>query len=102
MPGTGIAFSDIVGRRIRLGSWQDQKVSTYRRIQEAVAHGRWDEAAALAHYFVDEADVCFTLYRQWDADLQGFLRDEGVAAFQKSFDHVLGTLAAKHRALADS
>jgi transaldolase len=30
------------------------------------------------------------------------LEDEGVAAFQKSFDHVLSTLADKHQALADS
>lgn len=77
---TRVEFSDIVGRRLRLGSWEDQKVSTYRKIQEALAHERWSEAAQLASYFVDEANVCFTLYRQWIADLQGFLRDSGVAA----------------------
>ena len=38
----------------------------------------WDEAATLESYFVDEANVCFTLYRQWIGDLTGFLRDGGV------------------------
>jgi hypothetical protein len=77
---TRIAFHEALGRRVRLGSWQDQKVSTYRKIREALAERRWDEAAELASYFVDEANVCFTLYRQWLADLRGFLRDRGVAA----------------------
>ena len=35
-------------------------------------------------------------------DVGQTLEDEGVDAFQKSFDHVLGTLAAKQQALADS
>jgi hypothetical protein len=36
--------------------------------------------AATRERFVDEADVCFTLYRQWIGDLNGYLRDKGVAA----------------------
>lgn len=35
-------------------------------------------------------------------DVGQTLEDQGVAAFQKSFDHVLGTLAAKHHALTAS
>jgi transaldolase len=35
-------------------------------------------------------------------DVGQTLEDEGVDAFQKSFDHVLGTLAAKHHGFADS
>ena len=35
-------------------------------------------------------------------DVGQTLEDEGVAAFQRSFDHVLGTLAAKHHAFANS
>lgn len=80
MSRTQIAFSDIVGRRIRLGSWEDQKVSTYRRIGEAIDKGAWDDAAALAHYFVDEASTCFAIYRHWFVDLAAFLRDQGVEA----------------------
>ena len=75
---TRIAFSDLLGRRVRMGSWQDQKVSTYAKIRDALEQGRWDEAAELASYFVDEANVCFTLYRQWIADLNAYLRAGGV------------------------
>ena len=77
---TTIAFTDLLGRRVRMGPWEDQKVSTYRKIIEALEGGRWDEAATLGSYFVDEANVCFTLYRQWIGDLNGFLRDKGVDA----------------------
>jgi transaldolase len=35
-------------------------------------------------------------------DVGQTLEEQGVAAFQKSFDHVLGTLAAKHHALTAS
>lgn len=80
MSGTGITFSEALGRRVRIGSWEDLKVSTYRRIQEALDEGRWQDAADLTHYFVDEANVCFALYRQWIADLNGFLADRGVPA----------------------
>lgn len=75
MSETKIAFVDALGRRARLGPWEDQKVSTYRKIREAIGTGRWDEAAHLGNYFVDEANVCFSIYRQWLADLNGFLRD---------------------------
>ena len=48
-----------------MGTWEDQKISTYRKIREALEAGRWDNAAELEAYFIDEANVCFTLYRQW-------------------------------------
>jgi Fe-S-cluster formation regulator IscX/YfhJ len=70
---TTIAFTELLGRRVRMGPWEDQKVSTYRKILDALDGGRWDEAARLGSYFVDEANVCFTLYRQWIGDLNGFL-----------------------------
>lgn len=79
MPGTRIEFSEVLGRRVRLGNWQDQKISTYRKIQEAIRDARWDDAAELADYFTDEANVCFSLYRQWINDLRGFLRSEGMS-----------------------
>jgi hypothetical protein len=80
MTDVQIAFSDILGRRVRLGSWEDQKVSTYRKIHEALDEGRWDDAGLLGAYFVDEAEVCFAIYRQWIPDLNGFLADSGVDA----------------------
>src|SRR5439155_5642484 len=75
---TRIAFSEFLGRRVRMGSWEDQKISTYRKIQEAVADERWDDAARLANYFVDEARVCFAIYRQWIPDLRAFLAENGI------------------------
>ena len=76
---TEIQFSDILGRRVRMGSWEDQKVSTYRRILEALDARRWKDAAELGNYFVDEAFVCFSIYRQWIPDLTAFLRNKGIS-----------------------
>jgi hypothetical protein len=77
---TTIAFTELLGRRVRMGPWEDQKISTYRKIIEALEGARWDEAAALGSYFVDEANVCFTIYRQWIGDLNGYLADKNVDA----------------------
>jgi hypothetical protein len=63
-----------------MGSWQDQRISTFRKIHEALDESRWDDAAQLGSYFGDEANVCFTLYRQWIGDLNGFLSDRDVNA----------------------
>lgn len=90
---TKVAFSELLGRRVRMGSWEDQKVSTYRKIREAIEEGRWDEAAELGAYFVDEANVCFSLYRQWIGDLNGFLRDRGVG--KEELDAVNAGIVAK-------
>jgi len=75
-----MGFSDIIGRRVRLGDWQDQKISTYRKIHEALDEGRFEDAIELAAYFVDEGKVCWVLYRQWILDLEGFLTDQGATA----------------------
>ena len=74
MNQTTIEFSEMLQRRVRLGAWEDQKISTYRKIIEAINEKNWDHAADLADYFTDEANVCFSLYRQWINDLQNFLR----------------------------
>lgn len=78
MTETRIEFTELLGRRVRMGAWEDQKVSTYRRILEALDEGRWDEAAKLESYFVDEAQVCFAIYRQWIPDVRSFLSSRGV------------------------
>src|SRR5258707_2043896 len=75
---TSLEYVPAVGRRARLGNWQDQKISTYRKIREAIEQGRWDDAAELGNYFVDEAKVCFAIYRQWIRDLKGFLAENDV------------------------
>ena len=90
---TAIQFVPSIGRRARTDSWESQKVSTYRRIREAVAEERWDDAARLMNYFVDEARVCFGIYRQWIPDLNGFLREHGVAPDELA--EVNATIVAK-------
>jgi len=74
-----MGFSELLQRRVRLGKWEDQKVSTYRKILESIDEGQWQQASELARYFIDEAAVCWNLYRQWLADLEGFLLDEGTS-----------------------
>ena len=54
---TRIEYLPALGRRTRLGTWEDQKISTYRKIREAIGRSRWDDAAELGNYFVDEAKV---------------------------------------------
>lgn len=68
----------LLGRAIRGGPWEDQGVATSRRIAEAIDAAAWSEAAALGRYFVDEANVCHRLYRQWITDLRAFLVDRGL------------------------
>ena len=70
---TTIEFTELLGRRVRMGTWEDQKISTYRKILEAIDEGRWDDAAQLESYFVDEASVCFAIYRQWNANVRNYL-----------------------------
>ena len=47
-----MGFSELLQRRVRLGSWEDQKVSTYRKILESIDDGDWRQATELARYFV--------------------------------------------------
>lgn len=75
---TGITFSEVLGRRVRQGRWEDLAVSTYRRLREGLEEGDPDAVAELAEYFVEEAQVCFSLYRQWVRDLRTFLVGKGV------------------------
>lgn len=80
MSDTSLAFNELLGRRVRMGSWEDQRISTYRKVQAALDEGRWDDAGLLGSYFIDEANVVFHIYKQWIPDLQGFLKDSGVTA----------------------
>ena len=80
MSETVIRYVPELGRRVREGTWEDQGISGYWKMQEAIRDGRWDKAAQLGNYFVDEALVCYQLYRQWVADLLTFLRQRGVEA----------------------
>jgi len=77
---TQIAYTELLGRRVRMGTWEDQKIATYQKIAEALEAENWDNAAELESYFIDEANVCFSIYRQWIPDITGFLKSKGVDA----------------------
>jgi hypothetical protein len=95
MTETTLAFSDALGRRVRMGSWEDQKISTYRKIHEAIDAADWSFAAQLANYFVEEASVCYGIYRQWIPDLNAFLAENGVAKadIAAANERIVATLA---------
>ncbi|MER3388671.1 MAG: hypothetical protein RJQ01_01435 [Microcella sp.] len=76
---SALTFSEVLGRRIRSGDWVDQKVSTFREVGRAIDEGRWTDASELANYFVDEARVCWDLYRQWTRELEDFMLSRGVS-----------------------
>ena len=74
----GLEFSDILGRRIRSGPWADQKISTYDKILSALERGEPRQAAAYIDFFVDEADVIFSIFRQLIPDANEFLLTRNV------------------------
>lgn len=93
MSNVELAFSEALGRRVRLGRWEDQKISTYRKIHEAIDAGEWDSAAELSNYFVEEASVCYGIYRGWIPALNAFLAENGVG--KEELDEVNREIVAK-------
>lgn len=87
-----LAFSDVLGRRVRGGDLQDQRISTYDKIVEALDGRDFARAAELADFFADEAEVIYGIYRGWIPQLVDYLLDRGVPE-----DEVL---AANERILA--
>jgi len=92
---TQIAYTELLGRRVRMGTWEDQKIATYQKIAEALEAENWDNAAELESYFIDEANVCFSIYRQWIPDITGFLKSKGSAWNpRKHWDRFLSEMRA--------
>lgn len=73
----GLEFSDVLGRRVRTGDWQDQKVSTYDKIRSALQRHESREAAVFVDFFTDEAEVIFGIFRQLIPDTNEFLLKRG-------------------------
>ena len=73
-----LSYSDVLGRRVRRGDWDDQKIATLDKIEEAITAGKFSEAAELADFFKDEASVIHSIYRDWIPKLIDFLRDRGI------------------------
>jgi hypothetical protein len=75
--GGAIAYSDVLGRRVRSGDWADQTVSTLDKLVAAIAAGDFEQAAELADFYVDEAAVIHSIYRDWIPKLIDFIAARG-------------------------
>jgi hypothetical protein len=76
--GGRLAYSEVLGRRVRRGGWDEQAVSTLDLIEQALYTGRFGDAAELADFFEDEAEVVHSIYRDWVPKLIDYLREHGV------------------------
>lgn len=76
---TRLVWSDDLGKRIRSGDWDDQVTPTVDKVEEALRAGRWEPAAQLIDYFMEEAKVCQVIYATWYEGFLEWLRGRGVA-----------------------
>ena len=74
-----MGFSEVLGRRVRVGPWEDQKISTYRKIIAEIKAEEFREAASLIDYFMDEANVIYSLFRAFIPQLCELLVERGVS-----------------------
>lgn len=75
---TVLTWSTELGKRVRTGSWSEQAVSTSQQIREAIRLQKWELAAELVDYFLEEAKVCHVIYRSWSAGFETWLTEQGV------------------------
>lgn len=73
-----MTWSDALGKRVRSGTWAEQAVSTTRCIQEEIDASRWEMAAQLVDYWMEEAKVIQAIYDSWTRGWRSFLVDKGV------------------------
>ena len=76
---TELTWSDELGKRVRSGTWMEQAMSTVGRIEEAFVEERWESAAELVDYFMEEAKVCYVIYSGWFDKFSGWLLSRGIA-----------------------
>src|SRR5262249_16942449 len=75
---TTLTWSERLKKRVRTGDWQDQAISTTRKIEEAIEAREWELAAQLVHYWMEEAKVVYVIYQVWDENFVRHLREKGV------------------------
>ena len=73
-------FSEVLNRKIRKGDLDEQKISTYQRLEEAIGAGRREDAIELADCFIDEAKILYELFPSWAESLKKYLGHQGVTA----------------------
>jgi len=67
---TILSWNEGIQKRVRAGDWTDQVISTVGKIEQAITDRRWEQAAELVDYFMEEAKVCHSIYGVW---LPGFI-----------------------------
>jgi hypothetical protein len=77
-PVARLTWSDALGKRVRDGDWSEQAVSTYAKVEEAIAAGQWELAAQLVDYSMEEAKVVYVIYQVWTEGFLEWLQEEGV------------------------
>ena len=89
-----ISHSEVLGRRVRTGGWHDQKVATLDKIVRAIEAKNFTAAAELGDFFLDEAEVIYSIYRDWIPKLIDFMRTRGVDLEELTSinEHILGLL----------
>lgn len=74
----GLRWSQTLAKRARPGDWRDQGISTLQKIEDALAAGQAEQAAQLVDYFIEEAKVCYEIYRVWFGGFVDWLSTAGV------------------------
>jgi hypothetical protein len=89
-----LTYSEVLGRRVRAGDWEDQARSTLDKVEEALAAGDFERASELASFLKDEAEVIYRIYRDWLPKLIDFLAERGVpqAEIEELNERILGLL----------
>ena len=75
---TTLTWSDDLRKRIRTGDWQDQAISTTRKIRDSIEAGEWELAAQLIDYWMEEAKIVYVIYQVWTDGFLTYLRAQGV------------------------
>jgi hypothetical protein len=72
-----VKYSETLGHIVRVGTLEQQKVSTYRLIRDAIVDHRVADAVALVEVFEHEADVVYTHFQHDIPATREFLRVRG-------------------------
>jgi hypothetical protein len=91
-PVARLSWSDALGKRVREGDWAEQSISTYAKVEQAIAAGQWELAAQLVDYAMEEAKVVYVIYQVWTEGFLDWLRTEGVQ--EDELEAELGRLRA--------
>lgn len=73
-----LMYSSVLGRRVRKGDWADQSIATYDKASGALSDGEFGHAAEFVDFFVDEAEIVYSIFRELIPDAIKYLSERGV------------------------